>query len=191
MHRGYTGGLLNAVRRAYWRKRVSPGDVSDLDEDGVGFIFANASVPFRGADIVEASRIAEEVVISHGFEPTISCHSIRERVLTLLMTVAYDRDVEGEDERAQVMHNDLAERWLDHGWCPFRLGLHSAHLFERTDPSYRRTVAAITDALDPTGVIAPGRYRSATTHAPARGTAMAPAPSPGGPPQARGGGGSA
>ena len=92
MHRGYTGGLLNAVRRAYWRKRVSPGEGSDLDEDGVGFIFANASVPFRGADTVEASRIAEEVVISHGFEPAISCAwgKAERRAVTVSMTAKYE-----------------------------------------------------------------------------------------------------
>lgn len=159
MHRGYTGGLINAVRRAYWRKRTPPGTDADLDADGVGFIFVNASVPFRGADVVEAARIAEEVVIEAGFEPSLSCHSIRERALVMLMTVSYDRDLPGEDERARAMHDALAERWMAEGWPPFRLGLHSMHLYERAEPVHRQAVEAITHALDPAGVLSPGRYR--------------------------------
>jgi 4-cresol dehydrogenase (hydroxylating) len=159
MYRGYTGGLINAVRRAYWRKRTPPGTDTDLDRDGVGFIFVNASVPFRGDDVVRAARIAEEVVLRHGFEPSLSCHSVRERVLTMLMTVAYDREVAGQDDAAQAMHDDLARHWMDEGWYQFRLGLHSMHLFEAADPVYRDIVTAITQALDPSGVIAPGRYR--------------------------------
>lgn len=160
MHRGYTGGLINAVRRAYWRKRTAPGTDADLDADSVGFIFVNASVPFRGADVVEAARIAEEVVIDAGFEPSLSCHSIRERALVMLMTVSYDRDVPGEDERAQATHDALAERWMSRGWYAFRLGLHSMPLFERAEPSDRRAVEAITHALDPAGVLSSGRYRA-------------------------------
>ncbi len=160
MFRGYTGGLINAVRRAYWRKRTPPGLDNDLDRDGVGFIFVNASVPFRGDDVVRAARIAEQVVLTHGFEPSLSCHSVRERVLTMLMTVAYDRDVAGEDEAAQAMHDDLSSRWMAEGWYQFRLGLHSMHLFEMADPVYRDTVTAITAALDPRGVLGRGRYRA-------------------------------
>ena len=160
MHRGYTGGLINAVRRAYWRKRTPPGADVDLDADGVGFIFVNASVPFRGADVVEAARIAEEVVVGAGFEPSLSCHSIRERALVMLMTVSYDRDVPGEDGRAQSMHDALSERWMAKGWYSFRLGHHSMGLYERAEPSYRLAVEAITHALDPGGVLSPGRYRS-------------------------------
>jgi 4-cresol dehydrogenase (hydroxylating) len=77
----------------------------------------------------------------------------------MLMTVSYDRDLPGEDARAQAMHDALSERWMAEGWYPFRLGLHSMPLYQRAEPSYRRAVEAITHALDPAGVLSPGRYR--------------------------------
>ncbi|HZB97340.1 MAG TPA: FAD-binding oxidoreductase [Candidatus Sulfotelmatobacter sp.] len=158
MHRAYTGGLLNAVRRAYWRKRSTPPADADPDRDRVGFIFVNASIPFRGEDAAAAAHLAERVILEHGFEPSFSCHSIRERVLQALSTFAWDRDIPGDDERAFAAHDQVADTWAEHGWFPFRLGLHSMPLRERAEPSHRRTVAAIKGALDPSGVLAPDRY---------------------------------
>jgi len=158
IHRAYTGGLLNAAQRAYWRKRdPAPAD-ADPDRDRVGFIFVNASLPFRGDDVVRAQRLAAEVILDHGFEPSFSCHSIRERVLQGLSTFAWDRDVPGDDERALAAHDEVARRFISNGWYPFRLGLHSLHLRDHAEPVQRRTVAAIKAALDPAGVLAPGRY---------------------------------
>lgn len=158
MHRAYTGDFLNAVRRAYWRKRQTPSADADPDRDGVGFVFVNASIPFVGREVVAAARMAEEVVIDQGFEPAVSCHSIRERVLQLLATIVYDRGVEGDDERAQAAHDELALRWAARGWYPFRLGLHSMALYEHAEPSWRTTLASLEQALDPLGILAPGRY---------------------------------
>jgi 4-cresol dehydrogenase (hydroxylating) len=158
MHRAYTGGILNAARRAYWRKRTPVDAEPDPDADGVGFIFVNASLPFRGADVVEAQHIAADVILAAGFEPSFSCHSIRERVLQGLSTFAWDRDVPGDDERAVAAHDRVSALWAERGWYPFRLGLHSLHLLEHAEPVHRSTVAAIRGALDPRGCIAPGHY---------------------------------
>jgi 4-cresol dehydrogenase (hydroxylating) len=49
LHRVYTGGLTDSVRRAYWRKRTPPPVDPDLERDHVGFLFLNASIPFAGA----------------------------------------------------------------------------------------------------------------------------------------------
>jgi 4-cresol dehydrogenase (hydroxylating) flavoprotein subunit len=158
MHRAYTGGLLNAAARAYWRKRQPAAADADPDRDGVGFVFNNTSLPFRGDDVLRAQRIAAEVILAHGFEPAFSCHSIRERVLQGLSTFAWDREVDGDDARALAAHDEVARRWAKQGWHPFRLGLHSMGIREQAEPVQRRTVAAIKAALDPAGIIAPGRY---------------------------------
>jgi 4-cresol dehydrogenase (hydroxylating) len=149
---------MNAIRRAYWRKRTTPSVDSDLDRDGVGFVFATASIPFAGEHVVRACGLAEQVITAHGFEPAINCHSVRERVLQLLVTVAYDRDVIGDDERVMAGHDELAARWMEVGYFPFRLGLHSMQLLGRAEPSHLQTIRAIKQALDPNGILAPGRY---------------------------------
>jgi 4-cresol dehydrogenase (hydroxylating) len=158
MHRGYSGDLMNAIRRAYWRKRMTPAVDSDLDRDRVGFMFAVVSIPFTGEHVLRASGLAEQVITAHGFEPAINCHSVRERVLQVHVSIAYDRDIAGEDERILAGHEELAARWMDAGYFPFRLGLHSMSLLSRAEPSHLATIRAIKGALDPNAILAPGRY---------------------------------
>ncbi len=45
--------------------------------------------------------LAEQVLTTHGFEPAINCHSVRERVLQMLVSVEYDREVGGDKERSR------------------------------------------------------------------------------------------
>src|SRR5262249_34878950 len=106
MHRGYTGELMNAARRAYWRKRTPPPDDPDLDRARVGYVFMPASLPFVGEHVVRASDTAEQIITAHGFEPAINCHSVRERVQQMVVTIAYDREVAGDDERAMAGHDE-------------------------------------------------------------------------------------
>ncbi|MEY2431634.1 MAG: 4-cresol dehydrogenase (hydroxylating) flavoprotein subunit [Acidimicrobiaceae bacterium] len=158
MYRWYTGGIVNGVRRAYWRKRTPASPVMDPDRDGVGFIFVNASIPFRGKDIAEATERAEEIVLAHGFEPAFSCHSVRPRAFIGLLAFAWDREVAGDDQRAFDAHDAVAREWASVGLYPVRLGLHSFNLIEDAEPTHRALLGTLKQAIDPHGVIAPGRY---------------------------------
>ena len=159
MYSAHTGGILNAIRRAYWRKRQPvPADM-DPDRDNVGFIFVNASLPFRGRDVVGAATLGEHIVLDHGFEPKFNCFSVRPRAFVGLLTFAWDRDVPGDDEAALAAHDEVARQWARRGWYPFRLGLHSMSLLEAGEPAQRDLVATIKQAVDPTAIIAPGRYQ--------------------------------
>jgi 4-cresol dehydrogenase (hydroxylating) flavoprotein subunit len=161
LHRGYTGQLMNAVRRAYWRKHQPPSAEPDLDQDRVGFLFANAAIPFAGADVVAATGLVEEVVTTHGFEPAVNCHSVRQRVLQLIVSICYDREVEGEDERVIACSDELNARLADAGYYPFRLGIHTMGVLDRADPTYLETLRSLKRLFDPEGILAPGRYEPA------------------------------
>lgn len=158
MYTWHTGGILNAVRRAYWRKpQPVPADM-DPDRDGIGFIFINASLPFRGADVAAAATIGERIVLEHGFEPKFNCYAVRPRAFVGLLTFAWDRDVPGDDEAALAAHDAAARAWADRGWYALRLGVHSMKLLDLAEPTHRSFVTAVKNAVDPAGVIAPGRY---------------------------------
>lgn len=158
MYTWHTGGILNAVRRAYWRKPQPVPTDMDPDRDRVGFIFVNASLPFRGVDVAAAATIGERIVLEHGFEPKFNCYAVRPRAFVGLLTFAWDRDVPGDDEAALAAHDAAARAWADRGWYALRLGLHSMKLLDLAEPTQRRFVAAVKNAVDPAGVIAPGRY---------------------------------
>ena len=158
LFQAYSGRVVTGLRRAYWRKRTPIPTDPDPDRDRVGFMFCTAALPFRGADIAEAIAAAESVIGHHGHEPAINCIGTRDRTVSLLASVVYDRDEPGADDRATACYSELAATLSGAGFTPFRLGVHSMDEMEKAEPSYRGVLQAIKGALDATDIIAPGHY---------------------------------
>lgn len=113
------------------------------------------------------NEIASDVLLTHGFEPIISVSLMNERTLVSVVAITYDREVAGEDDRALACHGELASRLLAAGYPPYRLGLASMAL-ARGEGAYADVTASLKQALDPSAILAPGRYAPA---APPRQTA--------------------
>ena len=157
-YQAYSGRVVTGLPRAYWRKHTSIPNDPDPDRDGVGFIFCTAAVPLRGSDVAEANAAAEAVIEHHGYEPAINCIGTRDRVVQLLASIAYDREVPGADERAMACYSELAAKLTGLGFTPFRLGIHSMAEMGKAEPDYTSLLRAIKAALDPGGIVAPGHY---------------------------------
>ncbi len=158
LYQAYSGRLVTGLPRAYWRKHTPIPDEPDPDRDRVGFIFCTAALPLRGADVAEASAVAEAVIERHGYEPAINCIGTRDRVVQLLASIAYDREVPGTDERAMTCYSELAAKLTGLGFTPFRLGVHSMAEMDKAESNYTSVLRAIKAALDPGSILAPGHY---------------------------------
>ena len=158
LYQAYSGRLVIGMPRAYWRKHTPIPNEPDPDRDNVGFIFCTAAVPLRGADVAEASAVAEAVIERHGYEPAINCIGTRDRVVQLLASIAYDREVPGADKRAMGCYSELAAKLTGLGFTPFRLGVHSMAEMDKAESNYTSVLRAIKAALDPGGIVAPGHY---------------------------------
>jgi 4-cresol dehydrogenase (hydroxylating) len=74
-----------------------------------------------------------------------------------VVSIAYDRDIPGEDERAMACYNEVANRMLPR-YEFYRLGVHSMRDF-RAAPATVDVLSRIKDVLDPAHLLAPGRYQ--------------------------------
>jgi 4-cresol dehydrogenase (hydroxylating) len=81
-----------------------------------------------------------------------------ERMAICVTTISYDRDVPGEDDRAMKCYTELSEAFIAQGYPPYRLSVASMHLVDAARTPYGSTVRVLKSALDPGGVLAPGRY---------------------------------
>src|SRR5581483_9803054 len=89
--------------------------------------------------------------------PMISLTMITERSVACVISIAYDREIPGEDGKAMACYEELRRRLTARGYYPYRLGIHSMSLFD-SDPSRSEFLRTLKKSLDPNSVLAPGRY---------------------------------
>jgi 4-cresol dehydrogenase (hydroxylating) len=158
------------LRAAYWRSLRPIPDEPDPDRDGCGVLFCAPVVPLVGRHVVRAAGIVERTLRRHGFDAiyTISLHD--DRHATLIAFIVYDRALAGADAAARRCHDALLDRLAAAGYLPYRKAT-CARLPEANDAAVRARIKA---ALDPAGILAPGRYDDGTSR-PAGGAAGAAA----------------
>jgi 4-cresol dehydrogenase (hydroxylating) len=155
-------GLMKGVptsqplRSAYWRKRAPPPAAMDPDRDRCGLLWCAPVAPLDGAHAERLTALVSSLVLAHGFEPLISITLVTERALTCVVSISYDRDVAGEDARAEACYDALLAALRLEGYHSYRLGLRG--MSRIGDDETARLLAQLKRACDPRGIIAPGRY---------------------------------
>lgn len=158
-------GLLKGLPTAqplgssYWRKRMAPPAEMDPDRDGCGLLWFAPVVPATGADVEAVRAVIVEVLLECGFEPMISLTLLNGRAISCVTSISYDRAVAGEDERAMACYRRLVARVNAMGYYSYRLGVQSMAEIDRGD-RYGDLIRQIKDAVDPAGILSPGRYEA-------------------------------
>jgi 4-cresol dehydrogenase (hydroxylating) len=146
------------VRSTAWRKRSPPPDDLHPDRDRCGVMWMCVALPFDGTVAGTVTAELEQRVLAHGLEPNLALTCASARSLHLFLSLLYDRDVPGEDARAQACHDDVMAWLAEHGHVPYRLGIQSMDAVPPMDPGDAALIATLKRALDPNDVLAPGRY---------------------------------
>jgi 4-cresol dehydrogenase (hydroxylating) len=166
MNRGVPNGRFLAG--AYWRRRGGlPHEFprnADPARDNCGMLWVSPVLPMRGSELLAVHALAEPVFREHRFDLFATFSMINERALGGVLTVAYDKEDTDEVARAQACYHEVFRRAMDAGYLPYRVGNHSMADLDPHGDVFWRTVARIKAALDPAGVIAPGRYEPGRAH---------------------------
>jgi 4-cresol dehydrogenase (hydroxylating) len=145
------------LESTYWRKRTAPTRDMDPDRDGCGLIWCSPVAPNDGAAASHLTRLVSELVLAHGFEPAISLTMISGRALASVISLTYDRDVPGEDQKAAACYHELVGSLAEHGYHSYRRASGMMAATPEAGP-YADLLAGIKRTLDPLGILAPGRY---------------------------------
>ena len=169
---GAANGLVgtevgDSLASIYWRKAGPVPADPDPDRDGCGLIWICPVAPFRSADLTRCVALLEEGMIAFGFEPIvgIQCHSLR--AAHVVASIVYDRARPGDDARALACHDAVLKRLTGEGFIPYRLAAPAMAALPESDGAYGRMLRQLKEALDPGGILAPGRYDLQWTPAPA------------------------
>jgi 4-cresol dehydrogenase (hydroxylating) len=141
----------------YWRKRTPPPAIMDPDRDGCGLLWCSPVSPNDGACAERLTALAGELLLRHGFEPAISLTMISGRALACIISIAYDREIPGEDGRAMTCYRLLLQELANRGYHSYRLSIGMMSAMGESGP-YADLLRNVKQSLDPAGILAPGRY---------------------------------
>jgi 4-cresol dehydrogenase (hydroxylating) flavoprotein subunit len=145
---------------AYWRKRTPPPEPMHPDRDRCGLLWCSPVAPAQGGHAQILAALSSRILLRHGFEPMLSITSITERALICVISITYDRETPGKDQRAMACYAELQKQLSLNGYIPYRLGIQSMGEMNVHGP-YARFLEAVKRAADPAGILAPGRYEAA------------------------------
>jgi 4-cresol dehydrogenase (hydroxylating) flavoprotein subunit len=140
----------------YWRKPFGPPPAMDPDRDGCGLLWCSPVAPNDGAAASRLTELVSKLVLDSGFEPAISLTMISGRALACIVSLAYDREIPGEDEKAMACCRRLVEVLAEHGYHSYRLAVGMMSAMQ--GGAYGDLLDGIKTAVDPRGILSPGRY---------------------------------
>lgn len=147
------------VRQAYFKAYKSKPD-RDIDpaRDGCGFVWIGPVVPFTSEHVLKALALTRPIFERHEFDFFVEVIVESPRSTIVLVGVFYDRHDDADAERARRWYHDARETYLKHGYPPYRATTMSTASAMDANPAARDFLASIKRAVDPQGILAPGRY---------------------------------
>jgi len=112
-----------------------------------------------GSHAAELAKIATARLLDDGFEPIVSLTVLTDRTISCVVSISYDRNLPGEDEKALRCHDRLLRELNQAGYFPYRLGLQSMSQMETTS-GYSSLLRMLKETMDPNRILAPGRYEA-------------------------------
>lgn len=142
----------------YWRKKEPMPAEPHPDRDRCGFLWCSVAVPFTGEEARAACAIGSRVPRMFAFEPNLALLALSPRCLYAVVALAYDREAPGEDARALACYQALQREFVQAGYYPMRLGLQGFPEELPVGDDSRALLRRLKEAMDPAGILAPGRY---------------------------------
>lgn len=131
-------------------------------KDGQGILWFAPLVPLTEAGVRRYTQTMARVLTEHGFDPLLAVTTRTSRVHSGTIPLLFKKTPE-DMQRAQQCYEALVLAGLADGMPPYRIGIDYMQLVW-PQGAQAQTWRTIQEALDPCGIIAPGRYLAPLLH---------------------------
>lgn len=111
----------------------------------------------KGAEAEGQTKLAREILDKHGFDYT-AAYAIGWRDLHHIIALLYDKSDPEQEKKADACYRELVTSFGKKGWASYRTGVNSMELvaqqYGQTNRDFNKL---LKNAIDPNGVIAPGK----------------------------------
>jgi len=148
-----------ALPLSYWKAGV-PAPAADLNpaRDGCGLLWYAPLVPMKPKSVRTFVDLASQTCLEFGMEPLITLSTLSDRCFDSTIPLLFDKSNADEASRAEACHQRLFERGRAEGFLPYRFGIQSMGQVLDDTMTCWRLGRTLKEAVDPHGIIAPGRY---------------------------------
>ncbi|MES2948054.1 MAG: FAD-binding oxidoreductase [Pseudomonadota bacterium] len=152
-----------ALNLAYWKKGGTSEKYEFLDpaRDGCGLIWYPPLVPIKKAAVREYVTHVKTTCFAHNIEPLITLTALSDHCFDSTVPILFDRENAIDTAAADRCYRALFEGGLSLGFVPYRLGPQSMSRMTGSGGTYWDLVAKLKEAVDPVGILSPGRYAPA------------------------------
>jgi 4-cresol dehydrogenase (hydroxylating) flavoprotein subunit len=144
------------VRHVYFKSRLGKPAEADPDRDNIGAIWFAPVVPMRGTDVEPILDRFRALHREHGFDFYVALLAQNSRTFIALLCIFYSKENADETARAKALYAALREASFAAGLQPYRTGVQSPTGYP---PAYAQLLRVMKSAVDPNGILAPGKSR--------------------------------
>lgn len=146
--------------RAAYARQAAEMRAGNLDpaRDSCGLIWYSPLVPFRQADVRKCLSMIEEICGKHGILPFCTMSVLSAHCLDVTVPLLFDKKNPASGKAAADCYGALLEEGRKHGWLPYRLHTQGMSFLHREPSVFWDVARRAKGAIDPDGIIAPGRY---------------------------------
>jgi 4-cresol dehydrogenase (hydroxylating) len=146
------------VRFAYFKMPWRPDRDVDPARDGAGLTWLAVVSPLTGRHTQELLDLAAPVFEKHGLDLSIAFIMVNARSTLCLIEIFFNRHSDRECQASELVYAELADLTEAAGYTQYRTSVGYSDRILAGAPAFHRMVDQLKGALDPGGVIAPGRY---------------------------------
>jgi 4-cresol dehydrogenase (hydroxylating) len=149
----------DAIRGTAWRVRTPVADgASDPLDFHAGILWVSPILPMIGDEVRRMLALIEPIYHKHGFDCLATLTLLTDRTISCVTNIAFDRRQPEDCRRAGECHHELMSALLAHGYIPYRASPYLMGQIAKDDSVFWQVTRELKQALDPAGIISPGRY---------------------------------